>query len=80
MYVAALEHLPSAYEVPKKHMGMIFAPAIRQASYFFPHIPTEQLADTKWSGFIEYRDGNYYVDLLGRIVRDLLHEDHSVSD
>ncbi len=79
IHLAALEHLTSGYDVPMDSVGMVFAPSIQKDSYFFPSLPAEQLADPKWRRFIELRDGNYHVDLLGRIVDDILAEGIDLS-
>lgn len=79
IHLAALEHLTGEHDVPKEHVGMVFAPSIHQDSYFFPSLPAEQLADPKWRRFIELRAGNYHVDLLGRVIDDLVAEGIDVS-
>lgn len=75
IHVAAIEHLKRLHHVPLPDVRVYFAPSIRQASYRFPTIKAEMLADPKWQGFIEARrDGTYNIDLLGRVVTEMLNE------
>lgn len=72
IHLKALEHLTGVHAVPLEDVRIHFAPSVRADSYFFKSVSAEQLADPKWSGLIAQREGNYHIDLLGRIVRDLL--------
>ncbi|HZL08191.1 MAG TPA: laccase domain-containing protein [Candidatus Dormibacteraeota bacterium] len=71
IHLAALEHITGVRGVPKEHLRLHFAPAIRAASYYYPELSAEQMADPKWKDFITLAHGNYHIDLLGRIIREL---------
>lgn len=70
IHLAALENLVTGHKVAKEDVRMHFAPSIRQASYYYPTIAAEQLADPRWQPFIDLRKSNYHLDLVGRIVKE----------
>lgn len=71
IHTSAAEHMMSRYDMAADDIRFFFGPSIRQNSYYYPEISEEQLADPKWDGLIEHRDGNYHIDLVGRAMRDL---------
>ncbi|HVX48033.1 MAG TPA: polyphenol oxidase family protein [Candidatus Saccharimonadales bacterium] len=71
IHETSVRHLIEAYEVALDDVRAYFGPAISQDSYFYPKISAEQLADPKWNKFIDRRGGNYHIDLVGRIVKDM---------
>lgn len=72
IHLAALEKLIGK-GVDREDVRMHFAPSVRKDSYYYreQEISTEQLADPRWMKFLELRDGNYHIDLLGRIIQEL---------
>ncbi len=71
IHLAALENMTVRHGVAKEDIRMHFAPSVHEASYYYPSLPAEQLADPKWFRFIKFRDGNHHIDLLGRVVQEL---------
>ncbi len=71
IHLAALDNLVKEHKVAKEDVRMHFAPSIRKGSYYYPTIAAEQLADPRWQPFIDLRRGNYHLDLVGRIVKEL---------
>jgi copper oxidase (laccase) domain-containing protein len=67
----AVSHMIDAHGVALDAIRAYFGPSIRQESYFYPEISPAQLADPKWNKFIDRRNGNYHIDLVGRVVKDL---------
>jgi copper oxidase (laccase) domain-containing protein len=77
IHIAALDHLTGKYAIPLADVRLHFAPSVRKESYFFPSINAEQLIDPKYQRYIELRQGNYYIDLVGRIVDEMV--EHGVN-
>jgi len=71
IHLAALEHMTSHYSVAASDVRITFTPSIHAASYYFPSIRPEQLADERWMKHIDYREDVYHIDILARIVTDL---------
>jgi copper oxidase (laccase) domain-containing protein len=72
IHLKALAVLTGKYAVAKENVRIHFAPSIRADSYAYPSIDPKQLLDRRWQGFIEQREsGNYHMDLVGRVVREL---------
>lgn len=71
IHLTALEHIQSRYDVAREDVRIYFGPSIREASYCYPELPNDQLDDPKWDGFMDFRDGNYHVDVLGRTIAEL---------
>lgn len=72
IHEAAITHMTNRHGVDKGNIRAYFGPAIKQDSYFYPEISSEQLADPKWRTFIDRRNGNYHIDLVGRVIKDLV--------
>lgn len=71
IHETSIRHLVEAHEVGLDDVRAYIGPSIQQESYFYPEISAEQLADPKWKRFIDRRNGNYHIDLMGRIVKDI---------
>ena len=71
IHVASVNYIQDTYDVKPEDVRVYFGPAIHEKSYHYPGISAEQLADPKWSAFINRRRGNYHIDTLGRAVNDL---------
>jgi copper oxidase (laccase) domain-containing protein len=71
IHETSVRHLIETHEVALGDIRAHFSPAISPDSYFYPEISAEQLADPKWKKFIDRRDGNHHIDLVGRIVKDM---------
>lgn len=71
LHETSVRHLVEVHEVELDNVRAFFSPAISQGSYFYPSISAEQLADPKWNKFIDRRGGNYHIDIVGRIVKDM---------
>lgn len=72
IHQASVQHLIEVHETPVEDVRAYFGPAIKQDSYYYPEISAEQLADPKWKRFIDPHGGNYHIDLVGRVVKDLV--------
>ena len=72
IHLAALEKLTDT-GVDKEDVRVHFAPSVRKESYYYPEqeMSAEQLADPRWRKFLELREGNYHIDLLGRTIQEL---------
>lgn len=74
IHLASLAHLVDKHSIAREDIGIHFGPSIREESYYYPTegFSAEQLADPKWKTFIDKRAGSYHIDLLGRIVKDVV--------
>jgi copper oxidase (laccase) domain-containing protein len=73
IHLKALEHITDSrwHQVPKEDLRIHFAPSVRHRSYHYPDTP-EQIYDPRWKGHIYRRKRLWHVDLVGRVVRDLV--------
>jgi copper oxidase (laccase) domain-containing protein len=75
IHEASVNHMADNHGIAKSDIRAYFSPSIRQESYYYPAISAEQLADPKWKKFIDKRGGNYHIDLVARVVKDLVELD-----
>jgi copper oxidase (laccase) domain-containing protein len=54
-----------------RDLSVYVGPAIKRDSYFFQTIDRHQLHDKKWKGHIQFKNGNYHVDVLGFVIAEL---------
>lgn len=66
------DHLFKTHGIRASETEIFAGPSIRRGSYFFKTIEDSQLADSRWKGRIERKDGLYYIDLLGFTLDRLL--------
>jgi copper oxidase (laccase) domain-containing protein len=71
IHLFALSHLMNRYRVPVEDVGIIIAPSVGPNSYIFDGLPN-QLLDRRWEPHIENRNNLHHVNVLGRLVRELV--------
>lgn len=82
IHQAAARHMINAHGVAVEDMRAYLGPSIGPDSYFFPTISEQQLDDPHWQPFIIRKNGNYHVDIAGKLVGDLVElgiEDHYIG-
>lgn len=67
-----ISYLAETYSQRLADLRLYIGPSIRPESYYFAQIEPRQQKDPRWSSFIQYKDGNYHIDMLSFVIEELL--------